>query len=258
MSSFRTFAKTDVGLVRDGNEDAALISSRLIAVADGMGGHAAGEVASRIAIQTLRDLGGVLNDQALDAESREDLLMNITTSIDDQIAEHSKQNPDAAGLGTTLTALHLGNDTVEMLHVGDSRCYQWVGDELVQLSVDHTVMQELLAQGRLTQEEIAHHPQRSLLTQALVGDSGIDPVLIVFPAKVGDAFLICSDGLSSVLSSQMMNEIITKNRTDGQSLVDELIKATKAQGAPDNITVIWAEVVAVETRTELTMMGAAK
>mgnify|MGYP003348777734 CR=1 FL=1 len=108
-------------------------------------------------------------------------------------------------------------------------------------------MQELLAQGRLTQEEIAHHPQRSLLTQALVGDSGIDPVLIVFPAKVGDAFLICSDGLSSVLSGQLMNEIITKNRTDGQSLVDELIKATKAQGAPDNITVIWAEVVAVET-----------
>lgn len=258
MSSFRAFAKTDIGLVREGNEDSALISSRLIAVADGMGGHAAGEIASRIAIQTLRNLSDVLNDRQLDSESREDLLMNITTSVDDQIAEHAKHNPDSAGMGTTLTALHLGNDSVEMLHVGDSRCYQWVGEELVQLSVDHTVMQELMSQGRLTAEEVANHPQRSLLTQALVGDSGIDPVLIVFPAKVGDIFLLCSDGLSSVLSVEEMNSIVIKNRTDGQAIVDELVKQTKAKGAPDNITVIWAEVVAVEPTADLVMIGAAK
>lgn len=262
MSSFRTFSKTDVGLVRDGNEDAALVSSRLVAVADGMGGHAGGEIASKIAIDSLATLAPVLNDHSLDNESREDLLMNVTTSIDDQIAEHVRHNPDVAGMGTTLTALHLGNHqgnlSVEMLHVGDSRCYQWIGDELIQLSVDHTVMQELMAQGRLTAEEVASHPQRSLLTQALVGDSGIDPMLVVFPAKVGDCFLLCSDGLSSVISTEAISAIIAKNRTHGDVIVEELVKTTKSQGAPDNVTVIWVEVVAVEVSDSLRKIGAAQ
>ena len=144
-------------------------------------------------------------------------------------------------MGTTLTALHLNGDRVELLHIGDSRCYQWNGKKLVQLSYDHTVMQELLDQGRLTPDEVINHPQRSLLTQALIGDSGIDPILNLFEVKVGDQFLLCSDGLSSVLSDFEIVNVIKKS--DPSEIVDQLIAAVLGKGAPDNVTIIWAEIV---------------
>lgn len=256
--SFRVIARTDVGLVRDGNEDSGLASSRLIAVADGMGGHAGGEVASRIAINALKELSELLNDAHIDADSREDLLMNISFSIDGQIAEAAKFDSSLSGMGTTLTALHLGENTVELLHVGDSRCYQWKSNKLVQLSVDHTVMQELIDQGRLTAEEAIHHPQRSLLTQALMGDSGIDPMLVVFPAKIGDQFLICSDGLNGVLSDFEILTVVKKYSEKKEDLLDALIDATKEKGAPDNITLIWAEIVDEEPQLGISLLGAAQ
>jgi serine/threonine protein phosphatase PrpC len=187
--SFKTIAVSELGLVRDGNEDSALISPLLVAVADGMGGHAGGEVASKIAILSIKDLSEVLNNPTLDSESREDLLLNISFSIDHEIAEVASADRSLQGMGTTLTALNLIGERVELLHIGDSRCYQWSGKKLIQLSYDHTVMQELLEQGRLTADEVISHPQRSLLTQALTGESGIDPVLHLFEAKVGDRFL---------------------------------------------------------------------
>jgi serine/threonine protein phosphatase PrpC len=256
--SFRVLARTDVGLIRDGNEDSALISSRLIAVADGMGGHAGGEVASRIAISALASLSGLLNNSGIDADSREDLLMNISFSIDDQIATEARSRPDLAGMGTTLTALHLGDSTVELLHIGDSRCYQWKSQKLVQLSVDHTVMQELIDQGRLTPEEALVHPQRSLLTQALMGDSGIDPMLLVFSANIGDQYLLCSDGLNAVLSDHEIATVIKKYEGKHEDLLDALIDATKGKGAPDNITLIWAEVVDTKPNDGVVLFGAAK
>jgi serine/threonine protein phosphatase PrpC len=157
-------------------------------------------------------------------------------------------------MGTTLTALHLTDETVELLHVGDSRAYRWNGKKLSQLSVDHTVMQELIDQGRLTPEEVHDHPQRSLLTQALMGDSGIDPVLVCLDAKSGEHFLLCSDGLTSVLSDYEIEQII--KRSDEADLIADLISATKAKGAPDNITIIWAEVVD-EALTTRELLGAA-
>ena len=256
--SFRVLARTDVGLVRDGNEDSALTSSRLIAVADGMGGHAGGEVASKIAITALKSLGEILNDGDIDSESREDLLMNISYSIDDKIASEVKSDPKLSGMGTTLTALHLGEKTVELLHVGDSRAYKWKKDHLVQLSVDHTVMQELIDQGRLTAEEALSHPQRSLLTQALMGDSGIDPVLVVFPAEIGDQFLLCSDGLNGVLSDYEITTVITKYQDKKEDLLDALIDATKEKGAPDNITLVWAEIIDELPSDEIHLIGAAQ
>ena len=143
---------------------------------------------------------------------------------------------------------------MELLHVGDSRAYRWNGKKLSQLSVDHTVMQELIDQGRLTPEEVHDHPQRSLLTQALMGDSGIDPVLVCLDAKSGEHFLLCSDGLTSVLSDYEIEQII--KRSDEADLIADLISATKAKGAPDNITIIWAEVVD-EALTTRELLGAA-
>ena len=253
--SFKVVARSELGLIRDGNEDSALVSPRLIAVADGMGGHAGGEVASRIAITSVKELSDVLNDSALDAESREDLLLNISFSIDHEIAEVASNDRSLQGMGTTLTALHLNGDRVELLHIGDSRCYQWNGKKLVQLSYDHTVMQELLDQGRLTPDEVINHPQRSLLTQALIGDSGIDPILNLFEVKVGDQFLLCSDGLSSVLSDFEIVNVIKKS--DPSEIVDQLIAAVLGKGEPDNVTIIWAEIVETKVESPSELLGAA-
>ena len=253
---FNAIAQSDLGLVRDGNEDSALISGNLIAVADGMGGHAGGEVASAIAINTLQQLLPVISDKTIDQDSRADLFLNISYEVDAEILRVSKEKPELSGMGTTLTALSLSENQVELLHIGDSRCYRWRDNKLEKLSYDHTVMQELLDQGRLTPEEVFDHPQRSLLTQALMGDSGIDPVLMSYEIKSGDKFLLCSDGLTNVLSELELTKIIKGTSED--KLLDELIKETKAKGAPDNITVVWASVLESDSEISVSKFGAAK
>jgi serine/threonine protein phosphatase PrpC len=159
-------------------------------------------------------------------------------------------------MGTTLTSLVITNNQVDLLHIGDSRCYLWRDKKLERLSYDHTVMQELLDQGRLTPEEVFDHPQRSLLTQALMGDSGIDPVLMSYEVKAGDKYLICSDGLTNVLSDLEISKII--KATDEDKLLAELISQTKAKGAPDNITIIWAKVVEGGSENQVIKYGAAQ
>lgn len=253
---FNAIAQSDLGLVRDGNEDSALISANLIAVADGMGGHAGGEVASAIAINTLQQLLPVINDPAIDLDSRADLFLNISYEVDAEILRVSKEKPELSGMGTTLTALSLSDNQVDLLHIGDSRCYRFRDNKLEKLSYDHTVMQELLDQGRLTPEEVFDHPQRSLLTQALMGDSGIDPVLMSYEVKAGDKFLLCSDGLTNVLSE--LEIVKTIKATAEEKLLEELIKETKAKGAPDNITIVWAEIAESNSEMSVSKFGAAK
>jgi serine/threonine protein phosphatase PrpC len=253
---FNAIAQSDLGLVRDGNEDSALISQNLIAVADGMGGHAGGEVASAIAINTLEALLPVITDTEIDIDSREDLFLNLSYEVDAEILRVSKERPELSGMGTTLTALAITNNQVDLLHIGDSRCYLWRDKKLTRLSYDHTVMQELLDQGRLTPDEVFDHPQRSLLTQALMGDSGIDPVLMSYEVKIDDKFLICSDGLTNVLSDLEISKII--KATDEDKLLAELITETKAKGAPDNITIVWAGVSENADTNKVIKFGAAK
>ena len=238
------FALSDLGLHRAGNEDSGLISPKIIAVADGMGGHAGGEVASRIAINSL-----------VESSSSADAILKVTNDINNKIVKKSAAQPDLAGMGTTLTALQINGDVAELLHVGDSRCYAFTGGKLSQLSQDHTVMQELIDQGRITPEEAINHPQRSLLTKALMGDSQVNPVLQLYPIKLGDQFLLCSDGLTAVLSDLEISKILKKS--SGQNLVEELVSETKAKGAPDNVTVIWAEVVNVQEASSTALIGAA-
>jgi serine/threonine protein phosphatase PrpC len=252
---FNSFAQTDLGLVREGNEDSAIYGANLIAVADGMGGHAGGEVASAIAINALAQLIPVITDSDIDIDSREDLFLNITYEIDSQILEKSKQNPELAGMGTTLTALNISGDNVELLHIGDSRCYRYRDNKLEQLSYDHTVMQELLDQGRLTPEEVFDHPQRSLLTQALMGDSGLDPILVSYEIKADDQFLLCSDGLTNLLSDYEIGKIIESK--SGDDVISALITEVKAKGAPDNITIIWSQVTDKKVSSDIKKIGAA-
>ena len=242
--AFKVFALSDLGLLRAGNEDSGLVSSKIVAVADGMGGHAGGEVASRIAIKSLAQ-----------TSSNADALLSVANSINLEIANKSKSDPELAGMGTTLTALQINGEVAELLHVGDSRCYAFTGGKLNQLSYDHTVMQELIDQGRITPDEVMNHPQRSLLTQALMGDSEVNPALKLYPITIGDKFLLCSDGLTAVLSDLEISKILKKN--SGQELVEELVAETKAKGAPDNVTVIWAEVVSEVEASATQLIGAA-
>jgi serine/threonine protein phosphatase PrpC len=251
---FETSARSAIGLVRQGNEDSAFTSAQLIAVADGMGGHAAGEVASRIAVQVLQKLAPTLTADEIDEDSVEDLLMHSLHSIDAEIAAVTDEEIEKRGMGTTLTALLIRDNTIALLHVGDSRCYRLRGSTLEQLSNDHTVIQELLDQGAISEAEAADHPQRSMLTQALRGDGDVTPVLQMYEVKKGDRYLLCSDGLSGVLTDKEIKVGLKKSNKD--EAVRFLNDATYINGAPDNVTILIADISDTST-TPSTLLGAA-
>ena len=251
---FNTSARSAIGLMRQGNEDSAFVSPQLIAVADGMGGHAAGEVASRIAVQVLHRLTPTLTATDIDEDSVSDLLMHSLHSIDEEIAAVAEEEIEKRGMGTTLTALLVRDNHIALLHVGDSRCYRLRGSALEQLSNDHTVIQELLDQGAISEAEAAEHPQRSMLTQALRGDGDVTPVLQVYEVKKGDRFLLCSDGLSGVLTEKEIK--IGLKKSDKDEAVKFLVDATYVNGAPDNVTVLIAD-ISSENNATVQLLGAA-
>ena len=251
---FETSARSAIGLVRQGNEDSGFVSPQLIAVADGMGGHAAGEVASRIAIEVLQSLLPSLISTEIDEDSVEDLLMHSLHSIDSEISVVTDEDTDKRGMGTTLTALLIRDKYISLLHVGDSRCYRLRGNTLEQLSNDHTVIQELLDQGAISQAEAVEHPQRSMLTQALRGDGDVTPVLQMYEIKKGDRYLLCSDGLSGVLTEKEIKIGLKKSNKD--EAVKFLVDATYVNGAPDNVTVLIAD-ISDEAKTTPSLIGAA-
>ena len=253
--NFETSARSAIGLLRSGNEDSGLVTERLIAVADGMGGHAGGEIASKIAITTLHSLAPVLTNSTIDSDSIEDLLLHSIHTIDSNISEYVQEANELRGMGTTLTALLLHDKIVALLHVGDSRCYRLRGNTFEQLSNDHTVIQELLDQGAISPVDAIDHPQRSVLTQALMGERNITPVLQLYEALEGDRYLLCSDGLSGVLTEKEIKSLL-KTR-DKDSAIKSLIDATYVNGAPDNVTVLIADVTSSEISTNL-MVGAAQ
>jgi serine/threonine protein phosphatase PrpC len=251
---FETSARSAIGLVRQGNEDSGFVSPQLIAVADGMGGHAAGEVASRIAVQVLQSLVPSLISTEIDEDSVEDLLMHSLHSIDSEISVVTDEDTDKRGMGTTLTALLIRDKYISLLHVGDSRCYRLRGNTLEQLSNDHTVIQELLDQGAISQAEAVEHPQRSMLTQALRGDGDVTPVLQMYEIKKGDRYLLCSDGLSGVLTEKEIK--IGLKKSDKDEAVKFLVDATYVNGAPDNVTVLIAD-ISDDAKTTPSLIGAA-
>jgi len=253
---FATSARSAVGLIRKGNEDSALTSAQVIAVADGMGGHAAGEVASRIAITKLEEISSVITNPEIDSDSAEDLFSDSLNSIDLQLKSESDENPQLSGMGTTLTSLFINGERISLLHIGDSRAYRLRGSSLEQLTQDHTVIQELLNQGAISQSDIATHPQRSVLTQVLMGEGISSAPLMILDAKVKDRYLLCSDGLSSVLTEKEIKSILKgKERSD---VVDALIDATYINGAPDNVTIVIADLVETKEEQELMKIGAAQ
>ncbi|QWF80387.1 PP2C family protein-serine/threonine phosphatase [Amycolatopsis sp. CA-230715] len=245
----RYAARSDRGLVRSGNEDSVYAGPRLLALADGMGGHAAGEVASKVMIASLAPLD--------DDEPGDDLLSQLREAVahgNGAIAELVANDPDLDGMGTTLTAVLFSGTRLGLAHVGDSRAYMSRNGQFSQITRDDSFVNELLDQGRITEEEAATHPQRSLLLKALTGHE-VEPSLTVREARAGDRYLICSDGLSDMVSNDTLAETI-QNGTP-QECADRMIELALRGGGTDNVTVIVADVVDVDYGEDAPIVGGA-
>ncbi|MGI8677474.1 MAG: PP2C family protein-serine/threonine phosphatase [Jatrophihabitans sp.] len=231
----RYAVRSDLGLVRSNNEDSVYAGPRLLAIADGMGGHAAGEVASKIVIGTM---------EPLDEDRRIDDLMGAlrqaVAEANRSIADAVKQRSELEGMGTTLTALRFVGSQVGLVHVGDSRAYMLRKDLLTQITHDDTYVQHLVDSGKLTPDEAKDHPRRSVILRALLGTE-VEPDVSIREARPGDRYLLCSDGLSDVVSIETILD--TLRIPDTQESADRLVELALRGGGPDNVTVIVADVV---------------
>ena len=222
--------KTDTGRQRHANEDSYFAGAPLFAVADGMGGAQAGEVASRIAAGAFEH--GVAGEGP--AEGR---LEEIAQGANREIHKLAQQDSSRAGMGTTLTAAMLHDDEVALGHVGDSRAYVLRDGELKRLTKDHSLVEELRRQGRLTEEQAEEHPQRSIITRALGPEPNVNVDTMTFPARDGDVFLLCSDGLTTMVGDEEIREILVGAR-NLRSAVNRLVEAANRGGGRDNITAV--------------------
>ncbi|KLL10771.1 PP2C family protein-serine/threonine phosphatase [Protofrankia coriariae] len=227
--------RSDVGHVREGNEDSAYAGARLLAVADGMGGHAAGEVASSTVISQLATL-----DDDVASGAVLEVLTESVHQANNQLREMSVKDGSLEGMGTTVTALLLAGNHLGVLHVGDSRAYLLRHQVLNQVTHDHTLVQDLVDQGRITAEQADTHPQRSLLMRALDGRD-VEPDLSVREAIPDDRYLLCTDGLSGVVTEITIREALLLPTP--QEAVDRLVELALKGGGPDNITVVVADIV---------------
>ncbi|MGH3559159.1 MAG: PP2C family protein-serine/threonine phosphatase [Mycobacterium sp.] len=231
----RYAARSDVGLVRSNNEDSVYAGARLLALADGMGGHAAGEVASQLVIAALAHLD--------DDEPGGDLLANLDAAVragNSEIAAQVEMEPDLEGMGTTLTAILFAGNRLGLVHIGDSRGYMLRDGELTQITKDDTFVQTLVDEGRISREEAHSHPQRSLIMRALTGHE-VEPTLTMREVHTGDRYLLCSDGLSDPVSDEtILDALKIPDVTDS---ADRLIELALRGGGPDNVTVVVADAV---------------
>jgi PPM family protein phosphatase len=233
----RYAVRSDVGLLREGNEDSAYAGPRLLAVADGMGGHAAGEVASSLTIASMAKLDSEPPGGDMLAE-----LAAAVAAANTRLQEMIIANPAVEGMGTTLTALFWSDGHAAVCHIGDSRGYLLREGELYQITHDHTLVQSLVDEGRISADDVSTHPQRSLLLRALDGRSVAEPDLSVHDGQVGDRYLLCSDGLSGVVSDETLRETMA-GVEDPEAVTRQLIELALHGGGPDNITCIVADVV---------------
>lgn len=237
------FERTDTGRQRRVNEDAFHARAPLFVVADGMGGAQAGEVASGTAVEIISS--GIAPEGGTVAQR----LTDAVRQANSRIHELSVSDDDRAGMGTTLTAAWVGEKDVTLVHVGDSRCYRWRDGQLERLTDDHSLVEEMVRQGRLTPEEAAVHPQRSIITRALGPEDHVEPDTITVPARGDDLFLLCSDGLTSMIGEGEIAEVLASTddiEAAGRALVDRANEA----GGRDNITVVLFRLEGVGTTAE--------
>jgi protein phosphatase len=233
----RYAVRSDIGLRRADNEDAAYAGARLLAVADGMGGHAAGEVASSAVIAALRPL-----DTTVPAAELLNALDHAVRRAGSTLRELASADPALNGMGTTLTALLWSGSKIGLVHIGDSRAYLVRDGAVFQITHDHTLVQSLLDDGKITSDEAASHPQRALLLRALTPDRRFEADLALHEAQDGDRYLLSSDGLHATVPDTEITRVLL-TVADPEQAVTDLIALAIAGGGPDNVTCIVADVV---------------
>jgi len=246
---YAAVAKTDVGRKRQGNEDSFCVAPRLglYVVADGMGGHAAGEVASRLAVETIREwlekyLGGAdvaIAGQPTDTCSREaNILLNSIQQANQVIFDTAQGRREYRGMGTTLVSVLAVNDSVALAHVGDSRIYQIRDDQIIQLSHDHSVVQQQVDRGILSPDEAHESQYRHLITRALGLKESVEVDLVEHPVLPGDILLLCTDGLSDLLEDEEILAIVREHSDDLEKACQALVDRANYKGGDDNITAL--------------------
>src|SRR5688500_3787305 len=235
------FHDSDLGRQRQGNEDNYYVRSPLFVVADGMGGAQAGEVASEIAVRQFE--GGLP-----DGQDPGEALAALIQEANARIHEQARNDAQHAGMGTTTTAAYLTGDAVVVAHVGDSRCYLLRDDDLIRLTRDHSLVDELIRRGKLTEEQAESHPQRSVITRALGPEPNVEVDVEAFPARAGDVFLLCSDGLTSMVHEAQLKPLLADRSRPLEQIGRELIAAANDAGGRDSITVILFRVEEVDDR----------
>jgi len=235
-------ARSDVGLVRSENQDSGYAGPHLLVVADGMGGHAGGDIASSIAIGRMVSLDG----ESHGGDDATDHLVRSLAAANGEIQEQVEHSPELQGMGTTVTALLRAGNKVALAHIGDSRAYLLRGDTFAQITHDHSFVQSLVDEGRITEEEADSHPQRSLVTRVLTGSDGDEPDLMVREVRPGDRFLLCSDGLSGFVARDTIADVLSAGQSVGPT-ADRLVELALKAGAPDNVTVVVADVVDLDS-----------
>ena len=249
--ALRFAGRSEIGLVRRNNEDSGYASVDIAVVADGMGGHEAGELASAATIASVVDAAKL----AQDADEVLAHLSDAVITAGEYIADVVSANRELAGMGTTMTAVVIRGERLAVAHVGDSRAYLLRDGEFQQITKDHTFVQTLVDAGEITKAEAAVHPRRNLMMRAIDGIHAVDVDLSVREAKVGDRLLLCSDGLCGVVAEEEIR--IALSATDLTSAVTELIDSAIAAGAPDNVTVIVADVIDQALEVDPVVLGAA-
>jgi len=231
-------AVSHVGRIRSNNQDSGYAGRRLFLVADGMGGHAGGDVASAIATTRIAEADADYPSAPDAAAALEGAMVAANRQLAETVADHS----ELTGMGTTVSALLVQGDRVVIAHIGDSRIYLLRSDELSQITTDHTFVQRLVDAGRITAEEAMVHPRRSVLMRVL-GDVESSPEVdsMVLDARPGDRWMLCSDGLSGVVSFDELQEILAAD-AGAKQVADRLVKASLDGGAPDNVTVVVVDV----------------
>ena len=236
--AFHYAARSDVGMVRSENQDSGYAGPRLLAMADGMGGHAGGDIASSTVIGALVDLDG----EALGSNEASSALLQRIAAANDELAEMAKVEPRLQGMGTTLIAILRSQNKLVLAHIGDSRAFLAREGKLTQITKDHSFVQSLVDEGRITEDEAIGHPQRSLVTRVLTGQHDDEPDVMVREARIGDRYLIASDGLTDYVAGDTIAELVLAGQPPGTT-ADRLVELALKAGAPDNVTIVIGDVV---------------
>lgn len=240
--TFHFAARSDVGMVRSNNEDSGYAGPHLLAMADGMGGHAGGDVASSTIIGALVDL----DSEALSGVETTTRLIDRITAANAELGHRVDDEPSLAGMGTTLIAMLRARDKLVLAHIGDSRAFLARGGEVTQITKDHSFVQSLVDEGRITSDEAMTHPQRSLVTRVLTGHDDDELDVVVRQANVGDRYVIASDGLTDYVARGTIDDVVLQAPSP-EECADELVQLALRAGAPDNVTIVVGDVVDLRT-----------